>query len=255
MSTPKNAAASLQKTALITGALGGIGQALCSVFRADGYFVIGTDRRAGTCDCDRFIQRDILEICGDDATRSTFIGDVHAHLGGKGLTVLVNNAAVQILGRTESVSLRDWDATLHTNLVAPFLLVQALLSVLEKANGSIVNIASIHAVATKPGFVAYATSKAALVGLTRTLAVDLGPRVRVNAINPAATATPMLLEGFAGQPREFAALAQMHPLGRIADPEEVARTALFLASPAASFITGSTLHIDGGIGVRLHDPS
>ncbi|MEO6994780.1 MAG: SDR family oxidoreductase [Lacunisphaera sp.] len=255
MTTPKKVAVSAQKTVLITGALGGIGQALCAVFRADGYFVIGTDRRAGTCDCDRFIQRDILEVCGDDASRAAFIADVHAHLGEAGLTVLVNNAAVQILGRTESVSIGDWDATLHTNLVAPFLLVQALLLDLEKANGSVVNIASIHAVATKPGFVAYATSKAALVGLTRTLAVDLGPRVRVNAINPAATATPMLLAGFEGKPREFAALAQMHPLERIADPEEVAKTALFLASPAASFITGSTLHIDGGIGARLHDPA
>jgi NAD(P)-dependent dehydrogenase (short-subunit alcohol dehydrogenase family) len=79
--------------------------------------------------------------------------------------------------------------------------------------------------------------------------------VRVNAINPAATATPMLLAGFEGKPEQFATLANMHPLERIAEPDEVARTALFLASADASFITGSVLHIDGGIGARLHDPA
>jgi NAD(P)-dependent dehydrogenase (short-subunit alcohol dehydrogenase family) len=125
---------------------------------------------------------------------------------------------------------------------------------LEKAKGSVVNIASIHAVATKPGFVCYATSKAALVGMTRALAVDLGPRVRINAINPAATATPMLLAGFEGKAKQFEELSKMHPLERIAQPWEVAKTAIYLASDDASFITGSVLHIDGGIGGRLHDP-
>jgi NAD(P)-dependent dehydrogenase (short-subunit alcohol dehydrogenase family) len=183
------------------------------------------------------------------------VSELKALTAVSGLSVLVNNAAVQILGRTEAVSVQDWEVTLRTNLVAPFMLAQALLPELERARGSVVNIASIHAVATKPGFVAYATSKAALVGLTRALAVDLGPRVRVNAVNPAATATPMLLAGFAGRERDLETLGRMHPLERIADPDEVARTALFLASDAASFITGSTLHIDGGIGARLHDPA
>jgi NAD(P)-dependent dehydrogenase (short-subunit alcohol dehydrogenase family) len=128
------------------------------------------------------------------------------------------------------------------------------LADIERAKGSVVNIASIHAVATKPGFVCYATSKAALVGLTRSMAVDLGPRVRVNAINPAATATPMLLAGFEGKSKELDELAKKHPLERIAQPWEVAKTALFLASPDAAFITGTCLNIDGGIGGRLHDP-
>jgi NAD(P)-dependent dehydrogenase (short-subunit alcohol dehydrogenase family) len=241
-------------TALITGALGGIGQALCSVFRQAGYRVVATDRRSGKCDCDVFIQRDILDLCGEEGPKATFLGEIRASLPDHGLAVLINNAAIQVLGGTDQVALEDWDVTLHTNLVAPFFLVQALLPALEAAKGSVVNIASVHAVATKPGFVAYATSKAALVGLTRTLAVDLGSRVRVNAINPAATSTPMLVAGFAQNPAGLEALAKMHPLGRIAQPEEVARTALFLASDAASFITGSTLHVDGGIGARLHDP-
>jgi len=244
-----------QRTALVTGALGGIGQSLCAVFRRAGYFVIGTDRRDGTCDCDEFVRRDILEVCVSEAEREAFVTEVRARLDGRSLSVLINNAAVQILGETERITMKDWDATLHTNLVAPFRLVQSFLPELEAARGSVVNIASIHAVATKPGFVAYATSKAALVGLTRTLSVDLGPRVRVNAINPAATATPMLLAGFEGKPAEFEALAKMHPMERIADPAEVAKVALFLASDEASFISGSVLHVDGGIGGRLHDPA
>jgi len=242
------------KTALITGALGGIGQALCAEFQRAGYFVIGTDRREGECSCNAFLQVDIRELYSSIAVREKLTADVRSIVGDQGLTVLVNNAATQILNRTDEIKLSDWDATLQTNLVAPFLLLQALLQDLEKAKGSVVNIASIHAVATKPTFVCYATSKAALVGMTRALAVDLGPRVRVNAINPAATATPMLLAGFEGKSKEFDELAKKHPLERIAQPWEVAKTAIFLASEDAAFITGACLHIDGGIGGRLHDP-
>lgn len=241
-------------TALITGALGGIGQALCSEFQKAGYFVIGTDKRDGKCSCDAFLNIDVRELYTSAETREKLVADIRNILGGKGLTVLVNNAATQMLNKTDNIKIDDWDATLETNLIAPFLLLQALLPDLEKAKGSCVNIASIHSVATKPGFVCYATSKAALVGMTRALAVDLGPRVRVNAINPAATATPMLLAGFEGKSAEFDELAKKHPLERIAQPWEVAKTAIFLASPDAAFITGACLHIDGGIGGRLHDP-
>jgi NAD(P)-dependent dehydrogenase (short-subunit alcohol dehydrogenase family) len=242
------------KTALITGALGGIGQALCAEFQKAGYFVIGTDKRDGPCACDAFVNIDVRELYASSTAREKLVADVRAILGDKGLTVLVNNAATQVLNKTDDIQIADWDATLETNLIAPFLLLQALLPDLEKAKGSCVNIASIHSVATKPGFVCYATSKAALVGMTRALAVDLGPRVRVNAINPAATATPMLLAGFEGRSKEFDELAKKHPLERIAQPWEVAKTAIFLASEDAAFISGACLHIDGGIGGRLHDP-
>lgn len=242
------------KTALITGALGGIGQSLCAEFQKAGYFVIGTDRSTGICACDTFINVDIRELYSKPEVRKKLISDVRTIIGEHGLTVLVNNAATQILNPTDAIRTEDWDATLETNLIAPFLLLQGFLPDLERAKGSVVNIASIHSVATKPTFVCYATSKAALVGMTRALAVDLGPRVRVNAINPAATATPMLLAGFEGKSAEFDELARKHPLERIAQPWEVAKTAIFLASADAAFITGACLHIDGGIGGRLHDP-
>jgi NAD(P)-dependent dehydrogenase (short-subunit alcohol dehydrogenase family) len=242
------------KTALITGALGGIGQALCAEFQKAGYFVIGTDKQAGNCACNAFLQIDIRNLYLSVEMRAKLTAEVRTIIGHHGLKTLVNNAATQILNKTDDVKISDWDDTLQTNLVAPFLLTQSLLPDLEKAKGSVVNIASIHSVATKPGFVCYATSKAALVGMTRALAVDLGPRVRVNVINPAATATPMLLAGFEGKSKEFDELAKNHPLERIAQPWEVAKTAIFLASEDAAFITGACLHIDGGIGGRLHDP-
>jgi NAD(P)-dependent dehydrogenase (short-subunit alcohol dehydrogenase family) len=242
------------KTALITGALGGIGQALCTEFQRAGYFVIGTDKRVGQCACDAFINIDIRELYSREDRRKGLVNEVRGIIGNNGLKVLVNNAATQILNRTDDIQVSDWDDTLQTNLIAPFLMLQAFLPDLEAAKGSVVNIASIHSVLTKPGFVCYATSKAALVGMTRALAVDLGARIRVNAINPAATATPMLLAGFEGKSKEFDELAKKHPLERIAQPWEVAKTAIFLASEDAAFITGACLHIDGGIGGRLHDP-
>lgn len=241
------------KVVLITGAAGGIGQALCREFKKNGYLVIATDRvEPSGLGCDRFVKTDLQSLCRDEGSLQKFVAEVE--IPETGLTVLVNNAAVQILNRTPEISRQNWYDTLDVNLLAPFLLTQAFLPVLEKAGGSVINIASVHAVATKPGFVCYATSKAALVGLTRALAVDLEGRVRVNAVNPAAVATPMLREGFRGREERLATLAGMHPIGRIAEPEEVARAVAFLSSSEASFITGATLNVDGGILSRLHDP-
>jgi NAD(P)-dependent dehydrogenase (short-subunit alcohol dehydrogenase family) len=241
------------KVALITGAAGGIGQALCREFKKNGYLVIATDRvELSGLVCDRFVKSDLQSLCRDEGSLQKFVTEVN--IPEDGLTALVNNAAVQILNKTSEISLQDWRDTLDVNLLAPFVLTQALLSALKKAGGSVINIGSVHAVATKPGFVCYATSKAALVGLTRALAVDLGGRVRVNAVNPAAVATPMLREGFRGKEDRLAALAEMHPIGRIAEPEEVARAVVFLSSSEASFVTGAIFNVDGGILSRLHDP-
>ncbi|MEH1983306.1 MAG: SDR family oxidoreductase [Nostoc sp.] len=244
----------MSRTILITGANGGIGQALCRTFLEAGYYVIASDKSAGNCGGNAFIQADIETICNDSEYRTDFFAKVCSYLDEQGLFALVNNAAIQILGKTEEIQLNHWRQTLDTNLVAPFLLIQGLLPELKKAKGSVVNIASVHAINTKPGFVCYATSKSALVGMTKAMAVDLGADVRINAICPGATATPMLLAGFEGKEQEFQQLSNMHPLGRIAQPEEIANVALFLVSQQASFITGASLSVDGGIGIRLHDP-
>ena len=180
---------------------------------------------------------------------------LRAELGNGGLHVLINNAATQIVAPVEQLTTDDWHTTLDVNLISPFLLTQALLSELQKAQGSIINIASIHARLTKPHFAAYATSKAALVGLTRSLAVELGGRVRVNAICPAAIATSMLEAGFEANPHGLAKLASHHPSGCIGTTEDVARAALFLAEAEGAFLIGDVLGLDGGIASRLHDPA
>ena len=245
----------MKPAVLITGALGGIGQSLCTEFQSDGYFIIATDRLDGKCDCDAFIKVDIQKLCSDPSVGESLVEQVQAAIGSEyQLQALINNAATQILNKTDDVKIEDWRMPLDTNLVAPFIIIQKFLPMLEANDGSVVNIASVHAMVTKPEFVCYATSKAGLVGMTRAMAVDLGPRLRVNAINPAATATPMLLAGFEGRPEALKELSKMHPLERIAEPREIAQTALFLCSDKARFITGACWALDGGIGARLHDP-
>lgn len=241
---------------LITGALGGIGQALCRAFRAAGWRVLGTDLADSAPDglADAYLPLDLGAFKHDPGIRSAFAAAVRSASSGAPLKALVNNAAIQRLNATDRVTVEDWDRTLDVNLVAPFLLAQAFLPELEAARGTVLNVASIHARLTKPEFVVYATSKAALAGLTRAMAVDLGPRLRVNAICPAAISTPMLEAGFAGRPAARRQLDEFHPAGRIGQPDEVARLAVFLASDASPFLTGACVDLDGALSARLHDP-
>ena len=151
--------------------------------------------------------------------------------------------------------LTDWYETISVNLMAPVAISRALLPILKTNSGSIVHIGSIHSQLTKPGFTAYATSKSALAGLTRAMAVELGASVRVNAIEPAAIATPMLEAGFLDTPALKAQLQAFHPTGAVGSTSDVARAVLFLLDPANSFLNGCVLPLGGGIHNRLHDPA
>ena len=242
--------------AVITGSAGSIGRALCKVFKTGGYKVIGLDKKErNDIETDEWIQGDLIRFVSDAEYRHELLLAIRSASGTAKIAVLCNNAAEQRLARTEEVSMEDWQVSLDVNLTAPFLLAQGLLKDLEEAGGSIINIASIHARLTKPEFIAYATTKSGLIGLTKALAVDLGGRVRVNAICPAAIDSPMLREGFEGRsPAALDELRSCHPAGRIGQPGEVAELALWLASPQASFVSGACYDIDGAISSRLHDP-
>lgn len=245
----------MSRSVLITGAGGGIGSALAHTYRNAGWRVIGADiKRDHLENCHASIEVDLIQLARQDDVLETFRRQVLEELQEGRLDALVNNAATQRLSGLEYINKDDWQSSLDINLTAPLRLVQSLLPNLKLASGVVVNIGSVHARATKPEFIAYSTTKAALHGLTRALAVDLGPAVRVVCLAPAATATPMLEAGFIGRPAEFSALEECHPLGRVARPEEVAEAALFLTSPEAKFMTGSTLWLDGGVMSRLHDP-
>ena len=241
---------------LITGASGGIGKALCATFYDAGYKVIATSRSSKGIDTSKysFISVSLEDLVLEDKVLNKFKKDVLNKLEGNRLTTIVNNAAVQILGGTSELTAKDFQHSFNVNTLAPFLLIQNFLPELEASNGSVLNIGTVHATATKPEFAAYATTKTAMHGLTRALAVDLGGRIRINTLAPAATATPMLLAGFEGNSEAYNQLKKVHPIGRIARPKEIGQMALFLCSNKAEFITGATFYVDGGILSRLHDP-
>jgi NAD(P)-dependent dehydrogenase (short-subunit alcohol dehydrogenase family) len=242
---------------LITGAAGGIGRALVQEFHAANYAVIATDRMVKPADlpCTHYFQADLAQTVSDAEYGNRVLEEVKSAIGSNGLHALVNNAAIQILGGTDALSRDDWQHTLNVNLLAPFFWAQALLPELETAKGCIVNISSIHARLTKKNFVAYATSKAALSGMTRAMAVDLGPRVRVNAIEPAAIETEMLKAGFENEQELFQLLKNCHPQHRIGQSAEVARLAFAIVAGGINFMHGTAVGLDGGIGACLFDPS
>lgn len=246
------------KSVFVTGANGGIGQALISKFINTGYHVIGTDRQNDQIfehQNYNYVTIEFKQLANDDNYREQIGAEVKNLTQSVVLKGLVHNAAVQHLDRFEELSYSDWKDTMNVNLDAAFLLSKMLIDPLSSQKGAIVHIASIHSELTKPEFVAYATSKSALVGLTKAMAVDIGDRVRVNAICPAAIATDMLVDGFLGKTKEFQALKDYHPSGGIGAPEEVARLAHFLISEDLPFLNGSIIDLAGGINHRLHDPS
>ncbi len=247
---------SSSRYAIITGAAGGIERALVQEFHNNGYSGIATDMmdRPADLPCAHYVQADLGQTVSDAEYANRILAEMKNVIGKNGLRALVNNAAIQILGGVDTLTRNDWQATLNVNLLAPFFWTQNLLPELEAAKGSVVNISSIHARLTKKNFVAYATSKAALSGMTRAMVVDIGGRVRFNAIEPAAIETAMLKAGFAGKPELYQQLQACHPLGRIGKPDEVAHLALLMVRDDLGFLQGACVGLDGGIAGSLLDP-
>lgn len=243
------------KTALVTGAAGGIGSALIDRFDQEGYHTIGLDlQEPEKTVANDWIVQDLTELARFEEAADEILHEVERVTDDTGLNVLVNNAAVQRLAAVEDLSLDDWQETMDVNLTAPFRLSQALLPALEQAGGAIVNVTSIHARQTKPGFVAYATSKAGLEGLTRAMAVELGDRVRINGVAPGAVDTDMLRRGLSPGSDSLSELEQYHPTGEVGEPSDIAELIVEMAKSSRPSLNGSVLDVNGGVGARLHGP-
>ena len=243
----------LNRVALITGGNRGIGLATAKLFAKEGaqVMLLGRDQvkgeqEAGLIPSAKFIQGDVTKA--DDCLRAV---DESIKLF-DGLDVLVNCAGIVYRNRTvEETTEDEWDATFDVNVKGTFLMCKYAMPALREREGCIVNLSSYVGMVGFRGASAYAASKAAIINLTRSMALDHAREgVRMNAVCPGSVDTEMIhaaWKNFGDEEEAKRLWAEKHPLGRIAQPEEIARTILFLAGDDASFITGTALAVDGGI--------
>lgn len=239
------------QVALVTGGASGIGSAIARALAAQGARLALVDRDAGV----RAAASELgsnhvgLEVdVTDEGAATRTVDAVVAQLGQ--LDILVNNAGIVRLAPAAEATRDDWDATLAVNLTAPFLFAQAAgRHMLTRGSGRIINLASQAATVALQSHVAYCTSKAGIVGLTKVLALEWGPHgITVNAISPTVVETELGRKAWAGEMGE--AMKKLIPSRRFAQPEEIALAALYLASPAAAMINGADLAIDGGYTIQ-----
>ena len=252
------------RAAIVTGAGTGIGRATAVALAGAGYMVGLVGRRpVPLAEVARELGEAALVVPGDAADPNAAAEAVARVVGAAGgLDLLVNNAGIGDSGPLLDESLESFERTLHANLTSAFVMTKAALPHLIDRRGSVVNVASVSAVRAGPGWTSYCVSKAGLVMLTKCVAADYGRHgVRANAVCPGWVRTPMAdadmdkVAAEHGLDREgaYERANALNPLGRSATPEEIATTILFLASPAAAYVTGAELMVDGGTAVV--DPS
>jgi len=244
------------KVALVTGGAMGIGKAVAKLLAARGSKVLIVDRavQEGSLAVEEikqlggkaeFFKADVSNInnCSDAVKKAI-------ELFGK-LDIVSDNAGIQRYGTVESTPENEWDEVMNINLKSVFYICKFAIPQLKKTKGSIVNMTSVQAFATQRGVAAYTTSKHALIGLTKSMAIDFAhDGIRVNCVAPGTVETPMLKYAAALDPDPesvYENCKNMHPIGRIAQPEEIAEVVAFLASDRASFVTGSCYLVDGGL--------
>lgn len=239
----------MNKTVFISGGEGGIGIALCEIFKKDGWTVISVDIKPCThAHCDFFFQEDVAN--------AESIKRIHDSLEKEKISIqcLINNAAIQVEKGILETTEDEWYSVMQVNLGSIFLSTKYLFDLLKDC--SIINIASVHARATSKGLPVYAASKGAITSLTRAMAIELAEHgIRVNTILPGAIETEMLRKGLGRNKDSENAMMELIkaiPLGRIGNAFDVAHLALFLAeNKKSSYITGQEFVCDGGVLAKL----
>ncbi len=238
-----------RRVVLITGAARRVGAAIARRLHADGhdlalhYRASSTDMRALVDELDAARPGSALMLQAELADFDRLPELVARTVGHFGrLDALVNNASAFYPTPAGTATAAQWDELFAVNARAPFFLAQAAAPHLKAARGAIVNIADIYAERPRADLAVYAASKAALLAVSRGLAVSLAPEVRVNAVSPGAILWP---DGGIDPAVQARLLAQT-PLGRVGEPADIAATVAWLLSEAAGYVTGQTLHVDGG---------
>ena len=239
------------KTALITGATRGIGKAIADVFLKAGTRVILTGTKHA--DIEQLIATNenpqIQWLQADFSSQEGIDSFIHKLKIINPIDICVNNAGINIIKPFNEVSNEEYERLMSVNLSAPFSIVQCLIPNMEKQNyGRIVNIASIWSEISKSGRSLYTSSKSGLVGFTRSLAVEYAAaNILVNAVSPGFTRTELTAQSLSAD--EMKNLSEQIPLGRFAEPREIARTILFLCSDLNTYITGQNIVVDGGFTI------
>jgi NAD(P)-dependent dehydrogenase (short-subunit alcohol dehydrogenase family) len=243
------------KTALITGGGQGIGAAIAKAFVNEGAKAVISGRRESVLKklvdslpkgSAAFVRGDITDI---DASKKMV--ETAIDFGGS-LDVLVNNAGIDPAGLAHEISLETWSSVINTNIHGTYYMIRhALPRMMDQGKGSIINISSLAGIRNIPAMTAYSTTKAGIIGMSGSIALDYGKYgIRSNVIAPGATTTDMLINamGGAGENAEESLniLTRFLPIARAAMPEEIAWAAVFLASDESSYITGQVLPVEGG---------
>ena len=231
------------QTCLVTGGGRGIGLAIVQMFAAAGARVHSLDIEHG--DTANGVTPHLCDV-SDQAAVASAVGKIDGPID----VLVINAAAVTSAVPITELSIEEWERTLRINLTGVFIVSRTVLPRMVQG-GRIINMASTFAHVGSPGRVAYSATKAAVLGFTRSLAIDVAEQgIRVNSVSPGAVATDRLTELFGSQENADAHLGPMHLMARTAKPEEIADAVWFLSSPRSSFMTGADLLVDGGYTAR-----
>jgi NAD(P)-dependent dehydrogenase (short-subunit alcohol dehydrogenase family) len=246
----------MKKTAMVTGGAKGIGWASCRALYRDGFKValidldpVGEERVKALGEDAIYLNCDVSK----EAAVKKSVEKIFADWGR--IDVLVNNAGIQRYSTVTETSEEEWDLVMNVNLKSAFLCSKHVIPFMQQNHsGVIINVSSVQAFLTQRNVAPYSTSKTAMLGLTRSIAVDYGPDIRCMAVCPGTIDTPMLRDSFALSPdpeEVYQECIDMHVVKRIGAAEEVGDLVAFLASDRATFFTGQAIRIDGGLGITI----